>query len=271
MLTATWHIVSFKMLPEYCKLQEILCFPWVCLRNVQNLCFGGRCKSTAPVSDNADVLRLPIQTQLVVNFFPSGRAFIVWLTRGASAWSSRFQWWTMWLVFDLSGCPPASTGWQPWGKLENLAPNKGLLRESRMLLATRRYQVGSDGCWPDLMFLETRRCQVGSDGRSSIAAASSKLAYMHAFAIRSRMLWEPESFNWHTWMLSLFLIARNAVSGDEARAPDVPKYLVATTIRLNTQQSTLKTLAQIHPRLFMESLRELRPREVGNSRLPTTP
>ena len=33
------------------------------------------------------------------------------------------------------------------------------------------------------------------------------------------MLREPENFNWHTWMLSLFGRA-NAVSGDEARAPE---------------------------------------------------
>ena len=39
---------------------------------------------------------------------------------------------------------------------------------------------------------------------SSTADAFSKLAYMDAFAMRSRMLWGPENFIWHTWMLSLF-------------------------------------------------------------------
>ena len=72
-----------------------------------------------------------------------------------------------------------------------------------MLVGTRRYQRGSNGCWPDGMLLEPRRYQVGSHGGSSIADASSKLASMDAFAILSRMLWETENFNWHAWMLSL--------------------------------------------------------------------
>ena len=64
---------------------------------------------------------------------------------------------------------------------------------SWMLLGTRRYQVGSNGEARSWMLLGTRRYQVGSDVGSSIADASSKLAYMDAFAVRSRMLWEPEN------------------------------------------------------------------------------
>ena len=73
-----------------------------------------------------------------------------------------------------------------------------------MLLGNQRYQGGNDGCSPDRMLLRTRRFQVGSHGGSSIADAVSKLACMDVFAIRLRMLWKPESFNWHAWMLSLF-------------------------------------------------------------------
>ena len=87
-------------------------------------------------------------------------------------------------------------GWQRWGKLD-----RGCFSEPDVAM------VGSDGCWPDRMdALGTRRYQVGigSDGGSSIPDVVSKLAYMDAFAIRSRMLWKPEKFNWHAWMLSLF-------------------------------------------------------------------
>ena len=45
---------------------------------------------------------------------------------------------------------------------------------SWMRLGTRCYQGGSNGCWPDRMLLGTRRCQVGSDGGSSIMDASRK-------------------------------------------------------------------------------------------------
>ena len=57
---------------------------------------------------------------------------------------------------------------------------------------------------PSRTLLGTPHYQVGSDGGSSTADSSSKLAYMDAFVMRSRMLWEPEIFNWHTRMLSLF-------------------------------------------------------------------
>ena len=60
--------------------------------------------------------------------------------------------------------------------------------------------------------------QVGSDGGSSIPDVSLKLACMDAFAIRSQMLWEPES------PIGIHGCFRYSIPkhghGDEARAPE---------------------------------------------------
>ena len=74
------------------------------------------------------------------------------------------------------------------------------------------------------MLLGTRCSQVGSDGKISIAHASRNPTLL------SGQRWKNldrgcsrngETFNLHTWMLLLFdCPTPNAVSGDEARAPE---------------------------------------------------
>ena len=76
-----WRIVSCKALPDYCKIQEILCFPLLCLKECSESVLWGtlhkyyacqrKCRRTAPANKN----------QLVAKCFASGRAFVVWLTR----------------------------------------------------------------------------------------------------------------------------------------------------------------------------------------------
>ena len=52
--------MSFKTWPEYRKLQDSV-FHMVMLKKCSESLLWGRCKSTAPVSENADVLRLPVK------------------------------------------------------------------------------------------------------------------------------------------------------------------------------------------------------------------
>ena len=73
----------------------------------------------------------------------------------------------------------------------------------RMLLGTERYQVGSDGCSLHRMLLGTERYQVGSDGngKTNVSHVSDKRT------MRTARLYEK-----HTMFLHTMLLERTDVS-----------------------------------------------------------
>ena len=159
-------------------------FPMVLLKNGSGCVLGGTLQSTAPVSESAEVLHLPVRS--------CSGPIVCKRAHASRLVSSAFDLHPTVHLFSVAGVRPLrmplrryafsarSTGESPGVLSTNTSysvsvvtrlPAMGNAR-SWMFLGTRRCQVGSAGNARSRMLLGTRRYQVGSDGGSSIVDAS---------------------------------------------------------------------------------------------------